>query len=1434
MKRNFSIAILSLVLPALLAASPSAIYVNPGVVTEPTNIDAVVFYNLGEFDVSGITSLTNFALSASIGLSSATPFTTRDTAYFTNAGIMIGAPGYEFNTTTGTTIRGAQSFYNAGSIIGIDTPAEPEFFKITTTGASVAPAYSQPLPSIINVNATNLVNEGTLMVGNAGKVQLTGQTVNLMNSFIRAGSVSETDPYDYTGDADFLNGDTPAGTTYIVEPPTVYDLFWGITNGVTQDLLGVINAQSDGTYAFTPPFPPVTTRGGIGGILLGGQIGGLGLINQFTGMATYAFEYTGNSSTDIYYTVVFLNTNNLAAANLTASVRFGRVLTESLPDSLAEDPFGIGVMLRFSEPVTDLSTGLTVSNSVYFLDAGSEFTNNYSLNINAAFASVYGRPDRFSVSTALPLDEWEFGQTANVPFDPTLLYTSQGEFLNQKVTMSSAAYEAQIGRNPEVLNGLDTNSSSDIFLLGSEDFPNPTNEAGRIEINAQTLNLATTRLQAEGVVTINASNLVGTPFGTDWGNANSSLGSSTNALLVVSNLFPTTFHRVRGDIEAWAASWLNVQTNQSLGATNVPNVTNNIHYHVLWVDQDLNGTFTSTIRDLALQSSNVVVQDTLRVIDSVVLSATNLTLNNTNVFTQNAGSIMAANLPGLQNLLLNSNASLTVDNEFDVGYNLNKGTGAPGARKYAVSSVTNLGAIVSAVALFECAGFENDGFIVADAGGIIIAADTLGLGQALANGPNFLEATSDITLSANAIRASNSVILSGASGFGTLILDTSSSGLISDGVSGAPSTNQALVNQWQTYGGFSLLRKPALGDLFGTEITTIATNFNVVNHVWAGTDYSNNVALGFSNNAVIGHLKLSRQSPNSLMVFSGAGAKNGMYVDYLELDPSSYSYSNYREGLTIDPNLTIYFADSNVDPLKLEDAFSGRLVWVPTFAGPNSTVAVPYKNSSNVCLMNAALATSQDISFFPGQPPNNRNEPYILNNPTNAAVTYPCPGVQESGGNPVLLVSPAIASGTNISASIAMISVSGDGTISPIPKELSVGKTYTLTATPASGWVFNGWQTTGLTENNKGVSPAGLAGTAEASGNVLKFTPGASSTIVASFVRAAVANPFSSYQGVYNGLFYNTNEMSPGSSGFFKLTLSGNGSYSGNVLLGANTYTFASKFPSTGSSQVQAKLSGRVPLTLNLQLFSTNGTGAISGDVTQAGWAVSSSLWADLAQTWTGKNHSPWAGTYTVSLPWNATMPLAGDSYATVTVLGSGILSAVGGLADGSTFNQTVPVSKEGSWPLFAVSTAKDVILGWVSVTTNGPVSTNLLWSKGANKGLYSEGFTNEQVQLIGSPYKAADLPLDLADPAVFLSGGGLTMILTNPVVLEHKSKTSYVSANVTLQIQAASGSFGGWFTNNGKRESMSGVILQNTNSACGYFLGKDASESGEVLLQSQ
>jgi hypothetical protein len=44
---------------------------------------------------------------------------------------------------------------------------------------------------------------------------------------------------------------------------------------------------------------------------------------------------------------------------------------------------------------------------------------------------------------------------------------------------------------------------------------------------------------------------------------------------------------------------------------------------------------------------------------------------------------------------------------------------------------------------------------------------------------------------------------------------------------------------------------------------------------------------GFVNNAVIGRLVLDRQS-NTVLRFSAAGARNAMYVDYLEL--TNYAY----------------------------------------------------------------------------------------------------------------------------------------------------------------------------------------------------------------------------------------------------------------------------------------------------------------------------------------------------------------------------------------------------------------------------------------------------------------------------------------------------------------------------------------------------------------
>ena len=185
---------------------------------------------------------------------------------------------------------------------------------------------------------------------------------------------------------------------------------------------------------------------------------------------------------------------------------------------------------------------------------------------------------------------------------------------------------------------------------------------------------------------------------------------------------------------------------------------------------------------------------------------------------------------------------------------------------------------------------------------------------------------------------------------------------LTDLVSGAPTTNtnSVIINHWTVTDGFTLESKPATGDLFGTEIHTIATNVQYVTHVWAATDWSNNVAKGFSDNEVIGRLVLDRQSSNSILHFSAAGKKNAMYVDYLDL--TNYASTNYYTNLLIDPNFTIYFADSNIDPGKLQQHYT-NLIWVRNFVGPNSVQAVPYTNSSIVCLMNAAVANSTEIAF---------------------------------------------------------------------------------------------------------------------------------------------------------------------------------------------------------------------------------------------------------------------------------------------------------------------------------------------------------------------------------------------------------------------------------------------------------------------------------------
>jgi hypothetical protein len=1411
MKRHIANFLFGLGLCHAALGGPVSIYENNyGVVTTPPVVDATIFLNEGDFIVTTIASLTNNnAANSFYGYGfNANPFMTKDTLYFTNtsSGFMEGEPGFQFDTATSKSMHSASFFLNQGTVEGVDTEALPIIYA---PGASAAtafvpiPADSQPIPSQVIVLSTNIVNTGTMAVGNVGLLRLTGNNVTNNYATLVAGSVNTAgipyDPADTTGLQGEEEWEAAGGQYFYVPSPDVYDLFWGVSNTLANfpldefdppDTFGVAVGVR-GFYGFDSFEIPLPVN-----------------LNAQWSVTAYYFS---TSPTNSYYNIVFVNTN-FADTNLSATVGFTEgFFPQDILTPTTDDGNALEVDVQFAEPVTDVITGQTVTNGIYLIDDGAILPATV-LDVNAGNPDDFTRPNAFELTTVTP-PQWPETVPGNYFYDPNLIYAG-GMFANKDVPYVVAQYGAQIGHNPADIAGsfaslADTNSILVDELLGLDlvNLVDPTNEAGRIEINAGNLDMTQTRIRAEGMVILNATNLTGGPIAAeDWGEANAAIGA-TNGSLIVSNLFPTSFHRVRGDIYAWAVNWVNLETNNNFGNTNNP-VTNNIHYHVLVVDQNLFGTFPSTLRSLTLTGKkSVVLQDNLNVIGQAVINATNLTINGTNYFSQNAENFTPATTPTLKNLFVNTNAFLGAYSTLDIGYNVNEGQGTPTGRRYTVNTITNFGQMSSTAPLFESAVFENDGLISSDNGGsIVIEANTLGLGLALTNATNFILAAGNIDLSAASIEATNSIISAGLGESGSLTLYATEQ--LTDFLPGTPTTNtnSVIFNHWTVTGGFNMPVKPATGDLFGTEIHTISTNFEQVTHVWAGTDMGATPA-GFVNNTVIGRLVLDRQSSDSVLRFSAAGAANAMYVDYLQL--TNFAYTNYRTGLIIDPNFTIYFADSNADPEKLMEIYP-RLIWVQNFAGPNSTQVVPYLDSSNICLMNAALAQSTEISFFNGVA-NFYNQPFVLNNPSDPTETYPCPGDETTLRS--MLVSTATEGGGK-TLNLLNISVNGKGSITPelTASQMALGKSYTLKATPGKGWVFQNWST------------IGLPGAVDASSPVLPFNFVSNTLITANFV----PNPFTVLQGVYNGLFSEAGAVNPGSSGAFNLTLAPSGSFSGRLLMGPSAFSFSSKFSAAGGAQVPVG-SGPHLMTLNLQLDITGETGQILGDVNGGAWDAA--LVANIAPTWTSTSPSPLAGNYTMVLPWNA----GGDSYGAGAVSKLGVLTIAGTLADGATFTQSAPVSQDGQWPFYVyAAVGKDSILGWVSVS-NGLSATNVTWSKAAGKGpLYGAGFTNS-FQLTGSPWLAParkEPALSLHSPAVMISGGGLPESLTIDTALENY--LTYAATNLSLSINAASGKFSGWFDNpdTGKRNTISGVVLQNAGSACGFFQGTN--ESGAVLLQGQ
>jgi len=310
----------------------------------------------------------------------------------------------------------------------------------------------------------------------------------------------------------------------------------------------------------------------------------------------------------------------------------------------------------------------------------------------------------------------------------------------------------------------------------------------------------------------------------------------------------------------------------------------------------------------------------------------------------------------------------------------------------------------------------------------------------------------------------------------------------------------------------------------------------------------------------------------------------------------------------------------------------------------------------------------------------------------------------------------------------------------------------------------------------------------------------------------------------FSGLFSESTGVELGRSGAISLNTTTASGYSGKLRIGSKSYPFSGAFDLTGAATNAVNRKGATSLGLALQVNLADPT-LITGTVTDPGnWTAD--LQANRAVL-KGSTNS-FAGNYTLVIPGPGGSAPGGDSYATVSVASNGKLKLTGSLADATKFTQSTLASANGQWPLYvSLYGGQGQLFGWLTFA-NGAVDGNVNWIKNPTKAkFYPAGFAFD-TYAVGSQFHAANPLLDFSSRMLILSGANLPDPLTNLVTL---SGTTVTGPNVSLNLNAAKGTFKGSFVNPPAKGKipLNGVLLQNQDSASGYFLG--AGQSGTVFL---
>ncbi|MDB6056419.1 MAG: large protein [Verrucomicrobiales bacterium] len=378
---------------------------------------------------------------------------------------------------------------------------------------------------------------------------------------------------------------------------------------------------------------------------------------------------------------------------------------------------------------------------------------------------------------------------------------------------------------------------------------------------------------------------------------------------------------------------------------------------------------------------------------------------------------------------------------------------------------------------------------------------------------------------------------------------------------------------------------------------------------------------------------------------------------------------------------------------------------------------------------------------------------------------------------------------------------------------LDIGRHYRILATPVIGNVFSNW-----------VDSRGLEISSSAT---LVFRMQTNLQLLANFVtNPIVAN---NANGSYNGLFYETNEVRIQSSGaLFNLLVRTDTTFSGTLKLDGHSYSLTGAFDVHGNATKQLLRTGKTTVTINVHLdfVGKQITGTITSPAPDPWTSV---LMADIAP-YNSANHFTDSARYTLAISPGAGAPVnspGGFGYGFVTNTPLGVISFVGTLGDGTPISQTVPISKQGYWPLYIpLYGNRGLIEGWLNFSSGSP-GGNVSWIRpsGALTSTYKNGFTNV-TRLFGSPYTPMTPSLNPADGALDIGVPQLTFSYAvsnnNAIVKLPGGPANYLAGSISAPTGAVTLSY----RPTGATANLvgHGAVLQWNNGAYGCVISNNIS----------